>query len=45
MSTPRSRAALSKGVPWGKQPRRPDGVKTTRASSAAPRFGLDFAML
>src|SRR5690606_21856141 len=31
-STPSARAALSSGVPSGKRPRFPDGVKTTRAS-------------
>src|SRR3546814_6116437 len=32
MSTPRLRAAFRIGVPTGKRPRRPEGVKTTRAS-------------
>ena len=35
MSTPRLRAACSSGVPSGKRPRLPDGVKTTSASSVA----------
>ncbi len=34
MSTPSERAACSSGVPSGKRPRRPDGVKTTSASVA-----------
>src|SRR5215472_14047883 len=33
-STPSARAACSTGVPWGKRPRRPEGVKTMAASSA-----------
>ena len=32
MSTPRLRAACSTGVPTGKWPRLPEGVKTTRGS-------------
>jgi hypothetical protein len=32
MSTPSERAACSTGVPTGKRPRRPDGVKTTSGS-------------
>ena len=37
-STPRARAAFRTGVPTGNRPRRPEGVKTTKASSgmAAP---------
>ena len=47
MSTPRLRAACRSGVPCGKWPRLPEGVKTTRASrcrpcvSASPSSGAD----
>src|SRR5579883_1852999 len=36
MSTPSVRAACRTGVPTGKRPRRPAGVKTTVASATAP---------
>ena len=36
MSTPSWRAAVSTGVPTGKRPRLPEGVKTTRASVCEP---------
>ena len=34
MSTPSERAACNKDEPSGKRPRRPEGVKTTKASGA-----------
>src|SRR5262249_13233128 len=36
ISTPSARAACRTGVPIGKRPRRPEGVKTTVASATAP---------
>ena len=38
MSTPRLRAACSTGVPTGKLPRLPEGVKTTSGSRVAMRI-------
>src|SRR6185437_8257133 len=35
MSTPNERAACKSGVPSGKRPRLPEGVKTTSASGSA----------
>src|SRR5450755_4040241 len=40
MSTPRLRAACSRGVPTGKFPRLPEGVNTTRGSRGAMRYAL-----
>src|SRR5882724_10601156 len=39
ISTPRLRAACSRGVPMANRPRRPDGMKTTRASGLSAWTG------